>query len=290
MKEVKIKTKKSIDSSSVIFIFGLVVFAILLFTLKNFWICSIGAVALIYWRLHSGKLKVHAGDVYFAFGKPGAGKTMFQAAVAYWNKKGKHPAYIYVNDELSHLKTADAVISREDIGKYRFGSSSRTGIVLYDEVSLDGFDNRNFKTNFKGSVGEDILKGFKKCRHRYTGYVLTNQGYDEVDLKIRQNLVKACYWIKNKGSYSVAIRLDKDFKIDEITGQPMDCYMRPSWLDRLLNPSTYIYFSHKKFGSMYSTVNDNSPFYWDEIEKQSKNNELSFEMIDQLLKDSQEKK
>lgn len=261
MKSLRLETKKSVDGMSVALICGIVFFVISTLIFKNVWFSLIVAIVLLFLRLRSGKLIINPGDVYFAFGKPGAGKTLFQAAVASWNKKKGR--YIFVNDELSHLSIKDEVITKSDIGQYRFGSSSRTGIVLYDEVSLDGFDNRNFKSNFKGISGEAILRGLKKCRHRYTGYLFTNQGYNEVDIKIREGLVKACYWIKNKGFYSVAIRLDKDVKIDDITGQPMDVYLKPSWIDRIIDPSKYIYIPHKKYGKLYSTVNDNSPFYLD---------------------------
>lgn len=282
MKEVKIKTKKDVDGISVALICGLVFFVLSVLVFKNILLALICAAALLFFRLRSGKLIIKPGDVYFAFGKPGSGKTLFQAAVASWNKKkGK---YIFVNEELSHLIIKDEVIQRSDIGTYRFGSSSRSGVVLYDEVSLDGFDNRNFKNNFKGSNGELILKGLKKCRHRYTGYLFTNQGYNEVDAKIREGLVKACYWLKNKGWYSVAIRLDKDVKIDEITGQPMDVYLKPSWIDRILDPSKYIYINHKKYGKLYSTVNDNSTFYLDRQIDEISDDEMN-ELLSNLEKD-----
>lgn len=260
MKKV-FKISERIPDSS-LFIIPLIFAPILIMILtKNIILTLIVAAILFFFYLRSGKIKIHDGQVIFIFGTPGSGKTLTLAKIAHDNKKKRK---IIVNEELEHLTEKDAVIKRSDIGKYIFGSPEAPALIMYDEVSLDGFDNRNHKTNFQGKEGEAILKGFKKCRHRYTGVVLANQGWNEVDVKIRSGLCSSAYWVKNRGMYSVAIRLTKDIKIDNLTGEPRDEYIRPGFIQRLIDPSCYVYISHKKYGKMIDTYYDESlPYYFD---------------------------
>lgn len=223
------------------------------------WLYAIlGIVAIILIRLFTGKLKLKDGDVIFVFGLPGSGKTMFLSKIADDNKNRS----LCVNKELSHIKQEHTVIDKDMLAEYRFGCEDKGALILYDEVSLDGFDNRDYKTNFSGVRGQALLEAFKKCRHRYTAFVLANQGYNEVDVKIRSGLCKCAYWIINKGRYSVAVRLDKAIKINELTGEPQDCYIKPNILKRIISPSCYIYINHKKYGKMYETINDNTEYYF----------------------------
>lgn len=262
MKKLQIKTKYDVDTFNVMFVLLIVFTVIFALFFKNIWLAALCGVGCLILRLLSGKLIVEPGDEIFVFGLPGSGKTMFLAKIAADNKK-RHK-YIFVNEELEHLKIKDSVIKREDLGLYRFGEDSRrSGVILYDECSLNGFDNRDYKTNFKGVSGEAILAGFKKSRHRYQGIVLSNQGWDELDKKVRCGLIKTAYWCKNKGWYSVAIRLRKDMKIDDITGEPMDMYIQPSIFDRIIDPRSYIFIPHKKYGKLYDTIHDSTPFVFD---------------------------
>lgn len=225
----------------------------LFFLTKNLIISLITLAVLLFIYLRSGKIKTYDGEVIFIFGLPRSGKTMLLSKIAHDNKKHK---YICVNEELSHMEEKDAVIQRNDIGFYKFGTAEKSAILMFDEVSLDGFDNRNFKTNFAGENGEAVLKGFKKCGHRKTSIVLANQGWNEVDVKIREGLCHCAYWVKNKGSYSVAIKLSKSITIDNLTGTPRDEYLKPSILERLIDPSCYVYVRHKKYGKYFDTEYD----------------------------------
>lgn len=262
MKKIRVETKKDVDVSLPLFVCFVVIAILLFLVTKNFLLSVLFAGFAFALRLFSGKLIVYPGDEIFVFGLPGSGKTMFLSKIAKDNKK--RGRYIFVNKELEHLKIKDAVIERSDLGLYSFGTCGRSGIVLYDECSLNGFDNRNYSKNFAGKDGEKILSCFKKARHRYQGIVLANQGYDELDKKVRDGLVKCAYWVKNRGFYSVAIRLTKDIKIDDITGQPIETYMRPSIFDRIVDPNSYIYIFHRKYGKLYNTINDDTPFYFDD--------------------------
>lgn len=227
---------------------------------------GLSVIAIIVIRIFSGNLKLKDGDVIFVFGLPGSGKTMFLTKVALDNKNRS----LCVNEELEHLDLNKTVINKEMLAKYRFGSEDKSALILYDELSLDGFDNRDFKSNFAGKQGQEILRAFKKTRHRYTAIVLANQGYNEVDVKIRSGLCKCAYWIINRGKYSVAIRLDKAIKINELTGEPQDVYLKPNLLKRIIQPSCYIYISHKKYGKYYKTINDNTEYYFKNSERVEK--------------------
>ena len=78
---------------------------------KNIWLAVICGVGCLVLRLFSGKLIVEPGDEVFVFGLPGSGKTMFLAKIAADNKKKNK--YIFVNEELEHLKIKDGVIKRK---------------------------------------------------------------------------------------------------------------------------------------------------------------------------------
>lgn len=253
------KLSEKIPDTSLFIPFLIAVPLILWFCFKNIWICLIALGLLLFIYLRSGKIKPYNGEIIFVFGLPRSGKTMLLAKIAHDNIKN---CYIAVNEELQHFYEKDAVIQRSDIGKYKFGDENKSGIILYDEVSFDGFDNRDFKTNFKGEEGKAILKGFKKSGHRYQSVVLANQGWNEVDSKIREGVCHSAYWVKDRGSYSVAIKLPKDIEIDNTTGQPRDTYLRPSFIQRLIDPSCYVYIRHKKYGKYFDTHFDEGlPLY-----------------------------
>ena len=221
-------------------------------------ILSIAAICII--RIFTGKIKLKIGKSIYVFGLPGSGKTMFCVKVAIDNKEKR----ICVNDELDHIKIKHTLINKDLLSKYRFGSKDKPALILWDEASLNGFDNRDYKTNFKGETGQGILEHFKKIRHKYECLVIANQGWDEVDKKLRDDLIYCAYWLINKGRYSVAVRLDKTIKLNELTGQPQDSYLKPNLLKRIIDPSCYVYISHKKYGKYYNTINDDSPYYYDE--------------------------
>ena len=167
----KVSLNEDIPTMPIIYglLFGLIIFCIFFQHNIILGLLFIGVAVAI--RIFSGKLKLKDGDVVYAFGLPGSGKSMFLTKVAVDNKKRN----ICVNEELAHLKIPHTVVKKEDLRKYSFGSEKKGGLLLWDEASLDGFDNRNFKTNFSGKDGEALLEAFKKCRHRYTAIVIATE-------------------------------------------------------------------------------------------------------------------
>lgn len=200
---------------------------------------------LVLFRLFSGKFKVVPGDVVYIFGLPGAGKTMFMAKLADDNQKLN---FIFCNPELSHLTIKDGVFCRDDIGHFSFPEPS---LLLFDEASLDGFDNRNFKSNFDA----DNLYFLKKIRHYNASIVFTNHSPDELDKKIRDGLVSHCYYVENKGFYSRATRIDKTMLISLIDNDIKMANCFPTFIDRIIDPSCVIYYSHRRYGKLYRTQN-----------------------------------
>ena len=253
----KISFFSNISTFSLTYIL-LIIYSIVCFCYGKWLYGFMGIAAFIIIRIFTGKLRVKDGDVIFVFGLPGSGKTMFLSKIADDNRNRN----LCVNKELDHIKIDHTCIDKDMLAKYRFGCEDKGALILYDEVSLDGFDNRDFKTNFSGEKGQKLLEAFKKTRHRYTAFVLANQGYNEVDVKIRSGLCKCAYWVINKGRYSVAVRLDKAIKINELTGEPQDVYLKPNLIKRIIQPSCYIYIKHKKYGKLYNTINDDTEYYY----------------------------
>ena len=215
---------------------------------------ALGAVVL--WFVHRiffSRLRVSDGDVILFFGLPGSGKSMFAAKVAHDNKKDRT---ICVNREFEHFSEADLVFDRQDLGEYLFPPPS---LLIYDEASLNGFDNRDFDKNF---VGNDSLEFLKKVRQYHSSIVFTNQGWDELDKKIRSGLTNKVYYVENRGFYSVAQLLIKDISINDMTGEIQEGYRFPTFFERLLRPSVQLYVIHKKTGKLYQSFHPRAlPLY-----------------------------
>lgn len=209
----------------------------------------VGAVGgLFCLRLFTGKLKVHEGDVILFCGLPGSGKTSLQNAVADYNKR-KFDAVIVGNEEFAATsKVCDMVLPRIAFGWFKAPPKS---IICTDEASLNGWDNRDWAKNFSPKS----LAYWKKIRHYHNAAILTNQGFDELDKKIRDGLVSALYYVENHGKYLKAIRLDKAFITSEITGLPQESYIKPSIWQRLLDPSCVLYVKYNKSGELFNSWN-----------------------------------
>ena len=196
-------------------------------------------------RLYCGKIYPRPGEIILFWGLPGSGKTNFLNKVAFENKK--KGAVIAGNEEFH---------SSSDLSDFEFKKSYwgffDPGEVIHfvDEASLNGWDNRDWSINFV----PESLEEWKKIRHRNCAAVLSNQGFEELDCKIRDSLTSTVYYVENKGSYSTATRMSKCVYWDEM-GKPLEGYEIPSFFDRLLDPTSVLYARHKKWGQFYRTRN-----------------------------------
>lgn len=107
------------------------------------------------------------------FGRKGCGKSTILTAYALKALRKKQTVYTTESIE-GCIK-----IDYKDIGKYHFEENS---LVLVDEAGLL-FDNRNFKT-----FSKDMRDFITLIRHYRCQLVMCSQVWDNVDLKIRQQL------------------------------------------------------------------------------------------------------
>jgi hypothetical protein len=205
----------------------------------------VGSFTLLY-HLIMGKLILKNGDVALFFGLPGSGKTMFLAKTAYDNA-GCH---ILTNDQFSTLDIASDVVERETFGMYDYKQDDdKLNVILWDEASLNGFDNRDWKSFDKYSM--EFLKRIRKYN---SAIVFSNQGWDELDKKIKEGLCNYVYYCQNKGSYSVAYRLFKEIAISDLTCEIMEGWRYPTFWERIADPSVVLYVRHKSMGKHYDTL------------------------------------
>ena len=198
-------------------------------------------------RLFFGRLHPTDGEVILFWGLPRSGKSMFLQKIV----KDNPDRPIGGNDEFIESTNLDQdniyLFQRQDWGRFRPLDNS---ILIIDEASLNGYDNRDWAINFD----EESLAAWKKIGHNPASIVLTNQGFDELDCKIRDSLTSTVYYVINKGWYSKAIRMDKDVVWDEY-GRPVDGYSQPGLFERLFDPSSVLYVVHRHYGKYYRTHN-----------------------------------
>lgn len=213
-----------------------------------FFLFLLAVVGALIVRLFSGRLRASEGDIVLFWGLPGSGKTMLAVKTALeFKKAGWH---IAGNREFcSSSEIPDYLFEKYHMGF--FNPRPHTAYFI-DEASLNGYDNRDFAKNFSRA---GVLDFWKKVRHNQTVVFMTNQGWNEIDAKIRESLTKTIYYLENRGFYSVAVRMDKAADFDEETGQPVEGYCFPSLIDRLRDPSCQLYFLHSKYGQYYKSLN-----------------------------------
>jgi hypothetical protein len=211
-----------------------------------FVVALIVAGLTLFYHLVMGKLKLKNGDVALFFGLPGSGKTMFLAKTAYDNAD----CHILTNDQFSTLDISSDVVERETFGMYDYKQDDeKLNVILWDEASLNGFDNRDWKSFDKYSM--EFLKRIRKYN---SAIVFSNQGWDELDKKIKEGLCNYVYYCQNKGSYSVAYRLFKEIAISDLTCEIMEGWRYPTFFERILDPSVVLYVRHRKMGKHYDTL------------------------------------
>ncbi len=197
------------------------------------------------YRLFCGKLIVKSGDVILFWGLPGSGKSCFLNKVALDNKRlGKR---IAGNEEFHQSSSlSDFEFRKSYWGFFDPGPCMHA----IEEASLEGWDNRDWSINFV----PESLDEWKKIRHRDCAAVLTNQGFTELDCKIRDSLTSVVYYVEDKGSYSTATRMKKNVIWGD-DGKPVEGYEMPSLLDRLFDPSAMLFVRHKAIGKFFNTRN-----------------------------------
>lgn len=243
----KIEFKKGVPGEKLPVIV-LIVFMVLFVLIGKDWstICFfLIAALLVLHRLFFGKLRLDPADLVLFWGLPGSGKTMMATKVAADNQRDW---YIGVNPEFEHLSIRDFMYDRDSLAVYRFDGAA----LFFDEASLNGFDNREFKINFKDP---GMLEMFKKHRQFDSPMVLTNQGFEECDIKIRQSLANKTYYCEDKGLYCRASLMIRTVTISELDGQPQEGYRFPTLLERFFDPSMQLYAWKSYYGKFYCTSN-----------------------------------
>lgn len=185
-------------------------------------------------------------SVYYCFGKPGCGKTTYftwlansylkNGVAVYGNVPLKLEGYIYIDVPLC-------------LEKYRITN----GIVLIDESSLSGLDNRGYK-----SFSPELMYFFKKHRHAKVDVYLFSQGYNDADKKIRALVDKVYYiykpiitghWVTKIMPVNYGIDIPKAKSHDRTrlnAGEIIEGYFQPSFAKlfakRIIRKPLYKYF------------------------------------------------
>ena len=168
--------------------------------------------------------------VSLMFDAPRSGKTTF---LVKFIKYARLHSYVYTN--IPGLKSGFCnSLSKDDIGSVCFEEG---GILVFDEGSLNGFDNRDFRNNF----GFQQLDYFKLIGHYKNRIVFGNQGYDELDKKIR-TLTTCLYVVRRLGPFSMAVKIYKYVGIDKESKQIIDAYRYPNLFDIIFNLNRSVLF------------------------------------------------
>lgn len=177
--------------------------------------------------------------VSLIFGAPRSGKTTF---LVKYIKSARRYSYVYSN--IPGLKSGFSnSLSKGDIGSFCFEEG---GVLVFDEGSLNGFDNRDYKNNF----GYQQLDYFKLIGHYKNRIVFGNQGFDELDKKIR-TLTTCFYVVRRIGPFSMAVKIYKYVGIDKNTRQIIDAYRYPNLFDIIFNLNRSVLLVFRPFYYRY---------------------------------------
>lgn len=175
------------------------------------------------------------------FGGPGSGKTMFLTRLAAkYNRDHK----IFSN----YMIKLPGVykLSKKDFGIIEFPPGS---ILLFDEASLNGYDNRDFKDNFKDNNAMEFVK---LIRHFKCVCVWSNQGWDELDKKIRI-LSSALYLVKKLPLVSIAIRIYVQPSVNKEDHTITDNYRYANLFRLIFDPKCVQLVLRSKYGGLYNS-------------------------------------
>lgn len=176
------------------------------------------------------------------FGAVRSGKTMFLTKLAV--KLQKKGFTIFSNYPINYPNIYQ--LRKRDFGAVTFPPGS---ILLFDEASLSGFDNRDFKDNFKNN---NALEYFKLVGHFKNLIVWSNQGWDELDKKIR-TLCSSLYLVRRLPLISIAVRIYMDPGIDDVQNQPVDKYHYANFFRLVFDPRCLFFVLRSKYGQLYNS-------------------------------------
>lgn len=112
-------------------------------------------------------------EIHIWFGVPGSGKTSMGALIVKSFIKLGYPV-------LSNVPIRGALrLCEGDLGRYDMSFDDGGCVVIYDEATVNGLDNRDYKA-FSG----DLKRYFSLHRHMTNAVNVFSQGYD-VDKRVR---------------------------------------------------------------------------------------------------------
>lgn len=177
------------------------------------------------------KKYVNPYTITLFFGRKGCGKSTILTAYAI--KALKQGKTVYTTEDIEGCIT----VNYKDIGKYHFEPDS---LVLVDEAGLL-FDNRNFK-----SFSKEMRDFITLVRHYRCQLVMCSQVWDNVDLKIRQQLDYLYLVKKHFRVFTVARCIQKQFGVYRgSSARPSDILEEYSYYMPLLPSSWKIFFIPK---------------------------------------------
>lgn len=231
---------------------GLVVFvsALPLFLCFGGWftaIIGIGLSLFLFWRLlFCKKIRLSDDDVLLLFGLCGSGKTLHLTKLV---GEQKHKGRKVVSNAIySHCDYVDGVVEKADLGVYDIGAGT---MLAWDEGSADGFNNRDFKTNFKD---KQMLSWFVRHRQYGNPIAFTCQGWERLDSLIREDLQNKLYYCYKSRLFRgcFAVKLIRQVGIRD--GAVYVGYRSPSALERLLLRDAVVFASFRRYGKHYKSV------------------------------------
>ncbi len=204
-------------------------------------------VLMVAWWLLATMFVDHRDIVVFRpgiriwFGVPGSGKT----SIAAWLTKQSIKHHFNV---LSNVQINGAYkLEEQDLGKYDMSFNDDGCHVIYDESTINGLDNRNFKDFAKSNKP----RYFSILRHMENMADVFSQDYD-VDLKVKGRADRLFHlqrlpikgFVMYRGIDKIMfIRKDDKQFVDgyKYRGLPRICFTRPVWnsfdtLDKSLCP------------------------------------------------------
>lgn len=181
-------------------------------------------------------------------GIPGSGKTM--CAVAMMKRSADNPESMYYNCRRYATKDAGCKIAKQiedsDLAKYKFKKS----ILLIDESSLNGFDSREWHSNFKGDQ-KNKLRQIKLHRHYGNSYITTSQSANDNDSKLRDGVVSQTWICHNRRWWVVCYRAIIWYRFDN--GNYCLCVDEPSPIERIIDPYLSFHCFKKVYGKYYDS-------------------------------------
>lgn len=159
------------------------------------------------------------------FGLPGCGKTTFLTKIAQQElKKIKRKKSNYTDVFCNfYCKGTKRLDYKKDFGIYQIENA----LILIDEASLEQ-DSRDFKT-----LTFEKKQALLLHRHYGNDIIFSTQQYNGVDLKIR-NIVQKLYYCRKIAFFTIAYRVPPAIVFPEATGEIVQGYQKPSFLQKWL--------------------------------------------------------